>query len=204
VNLTDNELKNSSMRLLPHQIALVEAVFNPASKRVILLRGDVGLGKSATLVAVASRVLRERPTARVLLLAPAALQVQFVEMLRDAGAPALSVDRYQFREMLDSAPGKELWPAGVVAVLSREFARQADIRDALATVRWDLSIVDEAHQLRGPSRRMSYDRSENRRTESFSLRFRTWNCPTLFPKTALRLWSGGVNKSSITTAGCSK
>lgn len=149
MNPTANEQTRPSMRLLPHQAALVEAFFDPASKRVIVLRGEVGLGKSAALVAIASRLVQERPTARVLLLAPGALRVQFVEMLRDAGAPALAMDRYQFREWMDSSPGRELWPAGKVAVLSREFARQADIRDALAAVRWDLLIVDEAHQFRG-------------------------------------------------------
>src|ERR1035438_7698742 len=102
-----------------HQIAFVETFFNPASKRVILLRGDVGLGKSIALVALVSRLLRGRPTARALFVVPgAALRAQFVEMLRKAGTPTLQVDRYQFREMLDSAIGKELWPAGVVAVLS--------------------------------------------------------------------------------------
>jgi len=150
VNPTSNEPKNSSMRLLPHQIAFVETFFNPASKRVILLRGEAGLGKSGALVALASKFLRERPTARALFVVPgAALRAHFVDKLRDAGVPTLSVDRYQFREMLDSAPGKQLWPAGVVAVLSREFARQEDIRDALAAARWDLLIVDEAHQFRG-------------------------------------------------------
>src|SRR5664280_890268 len=92
------------MRLLPHQIAFVETFFNPASKRVILLRGEAGLGKSGALVALASKFLRERPTARALFVVPgAALRAHFVDKLRDAGVPTLSVDRYQFREMLDSA-----------------------------------------------------------------------------------------------------
>jgi len=59
------------------------------------------------------------------------------------------VDRYQFREMLDSTTEGELWPTGVVAVVSREFARQEDILDALTKTHWDLLIVDEAHQFRG-------------------------------------------------------
>jgi hypothetical protein len=51
--------------------------------------------------------------------------------------------------MLDSTTGGDFWPSGTVAVLSREFARQQDIRNALAATRWDLLIVDEAHQFRG-------------------------------------------------------
>lgn len=72
-----------------------------------------------------------------------------MERLRSAGIPALSVDRYQFREMIESASGQELWSAGAVSALSREFARQEDIGEALAATRWDLLIVDEAHQFRG-------------------------------------------------------
>lgn len=149
MNPTANELIGPSMRLLPHQTALVEAFFNPANKPVIVLRGEVGLGKSVALAALASRLLRESPIARVLLLAPGSLRLRYVEMLRGAGTPALSVDRWAFREMLDSASGAELWHGGVVAVLGREFARQADVRNALVTVKWDLLIVDEAHQFRG-------------------------------------------------------
>jgi superfamily II DNA or RNA helicase len=144
-----HEPKDSQMKLLPHQNALLEVFFNPASKRVILLRGDVGLGKMATLVALAGRLMRVRPTSRVLVLVPAALRSRFVEMLRDAGSPTLLVDRYRFREMLDSSAGENFWPCGMVAVLSLDFAKQPDIRDSLTETHWDLVIVDEAHLIRG-------------------------------------------------------
>ena len=145
----DIEPKISQMRLLPHQTALLNTFFNPTSERVVVLRGDVGLGKSVALVALAGRLLRERPTARALFLVPGALRSQFVEMLRRENTPTLSVDRYLFREMLDSTTGGDFWPTGIVAVVGREFARQEDILNALAKTRWDLLIVDEAHQFMG-------------------------------------------------------
>ena len=90
----EKELKGGApLKLLPHQAVVVEAVLSAAGKRVTLLRGDVGLGKSTTLVALASRLLREQPTARSLFLVPPALRMQFVDMLRRAGTPALLVDR---------------------------------------------------------------------------------------------------------------
>lgn len=144
-----NERKDSPMKLLPHQANFVDTFFNPGSKRVILLRGDVGLGKSAALIALASRLLRERPIARVLILVPSALASHFAEKLQEAGTPNLFVDRYRFREMLDIATEGELWPRGMVAVLSRDFAKQPDIRDSLAKTSWELVIVDEAHSLGG-------------------------------------------------------
>jgi hypothetical protein len=149
VSPLEEEIKGSFLRLLPHQTAFVEIVLRAAGKRVTLLRGDAGLGKSTTLVALASRLLQEQRTARSLFLVPAALRQQFVYMLRKADTPALLVDRYKFREMVDSASGNEFWPRGVVAVLSQEFARQVDILESLASIRWDLVVADEAHLFRG-------------------------------------------------------
>ena len=137
------------LRLLPHQATFVDAVLSAAGKRVTLLRGGVGLGKGTTLVALANRLLQEQPTARSLFLVPAALRLQYVDSLRKSGTPALLVDRYQFREMVDSASGNEFWQAGVVSILSPEFARQVDILESLASIRWDLVVADEAHSFTG-------------------------------------------------------
>jgi hypothetical protein len=136
--------------LLPHQAALVETVLKPSTKRVVLLRGDVGLGKGAALVGLAMRLLKEQPASRVLVLVPAvALQYQFAEIFRTQGVPAVLVDRYRLREMLDAVSGPELWPPGIVAVLNLDFAKRPDVRDRLTDTRWDLVIADEAHAIGG-------------------------------------------------------
>lgn len=146
----DGGLKRTLFELLPHQTELGDLFFNAATKPVLLLRAHVGLGKSAALVGLVSRVLRERPAARVLVVVPAALRTQFVERLQDQGTAALLLDRYRFREMLDSTNGSEFWPSGVAIVASREFARQADVEDSLTSARWDLVVCDEAHWYLGP------------------------------------------------------
>lgn len=145
MSLPENKWLASAMKLLPHQANFVETVFSPSSKRTILLRADVGLGKSVALVAVARRLLQERPNARVLFLGPSALRDQFAHMLKGAAVPTLLVDRYVFREMLDASPGGEIWPAGIVSLLSIDFAKQTDIRDSLALCHWDIVLVDEWH-----------------------------------------------------------
>jgi superfamily II DNA or RNA helicase len=134
------------VELFPHQAALLKTYFDPASERVILLRGDVALGKTVALVALTAQLLQERPTARVLVLAPAALGAQFARMFSEANTRCLLVDRYQFREMRDSTADGEFWPRGMVSVLSLDFAKLPDILDRLTEARWDLVIVDDVHR----------------------------------------------------------
>lgn len=133
------------VKLLPHQAAFIETVLRSNNKRIILLRGDAGIGKSVAVSRLASRLLKEQPAARVLLLGPSTHRSQFVHMLRDEGTPAVNVDRYKFREMLDVVGAGEVWLPGVAFVLSDDFAKQPDISASLATVHWDLIISDEAH-----------------------------------------------------------
>ena len=146
MNPTGRNSGDHRMKLLSHQAALVDTFFGPASKRVILLRGDVGLGKTIALTAIISRLLREQPRTRILLLCPAALRFHWAEVLSGEDTPALIVDRYKFREMLDTSTGDEFWPRGVATILSDDFARQPDIRDCLVGTQWDLVIADEAHR----------------------------------------------------------
>jgi ERCC4-related helicase len=133
----------SHLRMLPHQISLVDTVLNPESKRVTLLSAEVGLGKTTALVALSKRLLQEHPTARVLVLTPRALQLQFAERLYKESTTTLMVDRYRFRALLDEASGEDIWPRGAVILLSMDFARQPDINDSLTKARWELVIVDE-------------------------------------------------------------
>lgn len=135
------------LELAPYQKALVDTVLE--GHRRVLLRAPVGLGKTRTFAAVAARLLEQKPASRVLFLVPGPLQSQAVEMLRDGGISSVSVDRYRFREMLDSQGSEDVWPAGNAFVLGRDFARRPDISDSLAAVHWDLLVVDEAQAMRG-------------------------------------------------------
>ena len=155
----ETEWNEPWVKLLPHQAELVETVFSPSSKRIVLLKASAGLGKGVALVAVARRLLQERPNARALFLVPSALRYQFAKMLDDASVPSLLVDRYVFREMLDSAVGQDIWPTGKATVLSIDFAKQPDILDSLVRCHWDILFVDEWH-LAGRLRARAFRRIE--------------------------------------------
>ncbi len=132
-----------------HLDAFIETVLGSGSKRIVVLRADVGFGKTHALLALVSQLMQQQPSARVLLLNPAALRSQSVERLRGLGTPTLLVDRYKFRELLDANAGNGVWPRGMALVLSDDFARKPDVMESLAGVQWDLVVADEAHRFTG-------------------------------------------------------
>lgn len=138
-----------SVRLFPHQAAFVETFFAPGTKRILLLRGRVGLGKTTAIAVLAGRLLREQPAARVLILVPAALGRQYVELVQRTGVAALWVDRFKLRELLDRAGQGDLWPQGSALVLSADFAKLDDVVPRLRGIQWDLVIADEVHWFTG-------------------------------------------------------
>jgi len=148
MKLPSNETKTPKP-LLPHQVTLVETFFNPASKRVLLLRWEVGLGRHVALLALSKRLLKNRPTARILFLGPKALQFQNVDMFSREGIKNQFVDRLSFRELLDSTYEVDFWPAGIVTTMSMDFAKQPDIMKSLTAAHWDLVVANEAHMFGG-------------------------------------------------------
>jgi SNF2 family DNA or RNA helicase len=138
-----------SIQLLPFQAAFVQTATDPNSARLLLLRGDVGLGKTTALIAVISRLRQGNPAARILVLCPSSLRFKWLDKLQSESVPAVIIDRYKFREMLDLGANNEIWPLGTVSILSFDFAKQPDIRDTFASAKWDLIVADEAHQFVG-------------------------------------------------------
>lgn len=135
--------------LLPHQKNLIDTFFASPEPKVLVLKSEPGLGKSAALAFLVQCVLRENPAARVLVIAPAMMREQYAAVLHSAHAPALVVDRLRFREMLDASGSGDPWPLGAAMIVGREFARIPDIRESLASVQWHLVVADEAHGLIG-------------------------------------------------------
>jgi superfamily II DNA or RNA helicase len=137
---------NAENQLLPHQLAFVDHCVRPDIGNVFL-HAAPGLGKSAALIGLVSRVLREKPDARVLLVSPSALRSQFLQRFNALQVPAAEVDRYTLRAMIDQAGNTEIWTRGRTWLLSWEFIIKADVLGLVAKENWDLVIFDEAHFL---------------------------------------------------------
>lgn len=130
-------------QLLPHQEDLVRDFFGPGGAQNIILRGGPGLGKGTVLAALGAKVLLGSPSSRVLFIVPATVRLKYAERLQRFGAASLAVDRYRYRELLDSAGSGPTWPAGVGMVLTYDFARQDDVLESLEASDWDLLVLDE-------------------------------------------------------------
>ncbi|MFM0305197.1 helicase-related protein [Paraburkholderia sediminicola] len=139
--------------LLPHQLDLIEQFFTPDTAQGLLVRWAVGLGRLHTASHIIARQLTLKPDARVLVLGPAALQLQTQFVLHRIGIDSLIVDRFRFREMQEAAETvKAPFGAGRAFLMSAEFAIRDDIRASLGTVQWTLIVVDEVHRIGGGKR----------------------------------------------------
>jgi hypothetical protein len=142
-----NESNSLPSTLLPHQIAFIETVLDPQSKKIVLLRADVGLEKLSTFITLVRQLLRERPNARVLFIVDrTVLRLDTEYRLSQANIRTMFFDVYHFREMIDSTTGKPTWPTGIAVVTNCfRLTLRPDIWVSLAETHWDLVIADEVY-----------------------------------------------------------
>jgi len=115
-----------------------------------LLVGPVGSGISTVIAATISELARMGRVRRILVLAPSvALATHLVYRLEDGGLASTALDGRAFRllrEQLGNTPGD--WPEGAYA-MTTHLAKHPDVQDVLTAAKWDLVVVDEAHDLSG-------------------------------------------------------
>jgi hypothetical protein len=116
---------------------------------VHFLVAPVGAGKS---FAIASGILDlssvDRAT-RVLVLTPAALVAQWVDVIGRLGGDSVGVDGRDLRLLRESAGlSGGVWPNGIF-VMSIDLAKRADVRDVILGQEWSVVVIDEAHSLVG-------------------------------------------------------
>lgn len=149
-------LLDAQVDLNPHQIdAALFATSNPLSRGVILA-DEVGLGKTIEAGLLIAQRWAERRR-RILVIAPANLRKQWHQELADKfGLAASILEAKSFRQAVKEGAGNPFdlggmvtssaHPVGSIVICSYQFAAAKAAQ--VASVAWDLVVVDEAHRLR--------------------------------------------------------
>lgn len=142
-------LMDAQVDLNPHQVdAALFAFQSPLSKGVILA-DEVGLGKTIEAGLVMTQRWAEGRR-RILVVVPASLRKQWVQELAEKFfLPALILEAKSFNAAVRAGRRNPFDLEGeerAVVVCSYQFAARK--AEEIATCRWDLAVLDEAHRLR--------------------------------------------------------
>ena len=139
-------IASARVDLNPHQVdAALAALRSPLSKGMILA-DEVGLGKTIEASLVIAQRWAERRR-RILLILPATLRKQWQqELLEKFSLPCLILESKSYREAVDAGNPNPFLVDNRIVLCSYQFAKAR--QTAIASVSWDLVVMDEAHRLR--------------------------------------------------------
>jgi len=146
-------LQRSSV--IPTNYQLVPVVMALEQEPVrLLIADDVGLGKTIEAGLVATELIARQRARRVLVVTPANLREQWQEALERFFHLDANIISEQHRRLLERSlpPGANPWEHFPVLITSIDYAKQPAISYAILEQRWDLVIVDEAHNAARPHR----------------------------------------------------
>ena len=146
--------RTAAIELLPYQLEPALAIVRGIGTR-LLLADEVGLGKTIQAALVASELIARGGVDRLLVLAPAGLRDQWVdELSRRFAIDATRVDARTLRHTAVALPvGVNPWTTVTAAVASIDYVKRPEVLPAVASVWWDLVVVDEAHTVAADSDR---------------------------------------------------
>lgn len=142
-------LFDASVDLNPHQIeAALFAMRSPLSKGV-LLADEVGLGKTIEAGLVACQLWAEKKR-KILVICPASLRKQWeLELIEKFCLPSLILDARTARN--EELQGRmSPFDTDRIVITSINFAAKNE--STLRQIKWDLTVIDEAHKLRNSYR----------------------------------------------------
>ena len=132
------------LSIIPHQMYVANEVSRRARPRV-LLADEVGLGKTIEAGLILHHLILTGRVERALILVPDSLVYQwFVEMLRKFQMSFVTINHDSKLER-----GDRPFEDAQLFVASTKFLMKEDwLMDQVLESKWDLLVVDEAHQLR--------------------------------------------------------
>jgi len=129
---------------LPHQIEAVYGYILHQLRVRFLIADDPGAGKTIMAGLVVKEMKLRGLVKRILIVVPGHLKDQWRRELKERFEESfVLVDRQTMRNRF----GENVWETEFQVITSLDFARQDDVMATLASVHWDLVIVDEAHKM---------------------------------------------------------
>lgn len=147
-------LRSIPVKPWPHQIKILRRVAEnfPMS---FLIADEVGLGKTVETGLILRYLLVSRKIRRVLILAPASVQSQWLKEMRDKfNLHFLSYSGKDFTDRYGQhvAQAENPWNTSELILASSHLVRRTErTEELLAAEPWDLIVVDEAHHARRKS-----------------------------------------------------
>ena len=128
---------------LPHQIEAVWQILKQTRIR-FLIADDPGAGKTIMAGLIAKELKLRNQVKRILIVAPGHLITQWTEEMRTRFEENFT---HVTRALVNAHPYENVWSREQQLITSIDFARQDEIRGAIANTHFDLVIVDEAHKM---------------------------------------------------------
>jgi len=129
---------------LPHQIDAVYHYILRNPKIRFLLADDPGAGKTIMAGLVIKELQYRHNADRILIVAPGHLGEQWQRELKEKFGCRFKLIN---RATINSNWGDNVWENENLCITSIDFIKQDEIKSTLASVRWDLIIIDEAHKM---------------------------------------------------------
>ncbi len=149
-NLHDSlvSLSHAKVDLKPHQVSVVHQVISSYPHR-FLLCDEVGLGKTIEAAMIVKELRARGLAKRVLILVPSGLDRQWQFELKTKFNETFSIFRSNTLQSLKGDGVANPWTAKDSIIATHAWASWTkERREEIASVNWDLIIVDEAHHAR--------------------------------------------------------
>ena len=128
---------------LPHQIEAVWQVLKQTRIR-FLIADDPGAGKTIMAGLILKELKLRNQVKRILIVTPGHLTMQWTEEMKTRFEESFT---HITRPLVNAHQHENVWNREQQLITSMDFARQDEIRSAIADTHFDLIIVDEAHKM---------------------------------------------------------
>jgi len=137
-------MHTSKVDPLPHQIEAVYGYVLRLPRIRFLIADDPGAGKTIMAGLVIKELKLRHLARRILIVVPGHLKDQWRREMKERFEESFVVID---RGVIDALYSENVWQREMQIITSMDFAKQDDLLPSLASARFDLVVVDEAHKM---------------------------------------------------------